>query len=143
MAKKVWTPEARKAFAAKMKAAREAKNPSGRKRIHTQKFDRTVKAVKKSLRKYHRKGNAYAIASARLGEKRSVLKRHRRRNARISGWIVRVDHAGKHYYLTPDKILTTGKSAARTFTMLKAKHAAKKLLRVVPPGSKVYVEGSG
>lgn len=85
MAKKVWTPAARHAFAAKMKAARAAKHRSrhtnpGRKSIHTAKFDRCVTDVKKSLKHYRRRGNAYAICDAKLGERQSFKAGHRRQN---------------------------------------------------------------
>lgn len=51
----------------------------GRRSIHTPKWDRCVKAVRISARRYHRKVNAYAVCSARLGEQGSVKKGHRRK----------------------------------------------------------------
>ncbi len=96
---------------------RRGENP-GRARIHTKKYDRTVRAVKKSLKRYHRKGNAYAIASARLGEKRSILKSHRRKtNARGQYLVgaVRKHGPGPRMYLSHDNLMSSSEAAAARF----------------------------
>jgi hypothetical protein len=103
--KKQWTAAERKAFAAKMKAARAAKR-RGRKsnpgsRVHMKAFDRCVKQVKRSAKKYHRKANAYAVCEASLGEQRSITKRHRRRNTakRITPYFILIaEKGGKRLY---------------------------------------------
>jgi hypothetical protein len=46
------------------------------KKIHTAKFDRTVKAIEKSS---HGSVNPYAVAESRLGYEASILPKHRRR----------------------------------------------------------------
>lgn len=48
-------------------------------RIHTVKFERTKKAIAGSLKKSGKKGNAFAIAESKLGYKKSILKKHRRK----------------------------------------------------------------
>ncbi|MGA9854251.1 MAG: hypothetical protein WBR29_03100 [Gammaproteobacteria bacterium] len=145
MAKKVWTPAARKAFAAKMKAARAAKrsrraNP-GRARVHTKKYDRAVKDIKRSLRKYHRKGNAYAIASASLGEKRSILKRHRRKNAHRAGFVVLAWHTPRKPFYYTGKLLDTRRALAEVFNSYAgATRTAHRIARSVPAGFSVEVK---
>ncbi len=52
----------REEFATRMKAARRAVKRVARK--NPAKFDRCVKGVKRSLKRYRRKGNAYAICTA-------------------------------------------------------------------------------
>ncbi|MGH8399435.1 MAG: hypothetical protein ACRETA_14535, partial [Gammaproteobacteria bacterium] len=133
------------AFAAKMKAARAAHrkrraNP-GRARVHTAKFDRAVKDIKHSLKKYHRRGNAYAIASARLGEKQSILKRHRRKNVKTGGYMIAAWKTQSKVYYYTGELLNTGRQSAKVYRSFRdAKKCAYQLSYAVPSGYNVAVE---
>jgi hypothetical protein len=136
MRKKVWTPEARRAFAEKMRKARErkrGKNP-GRSTVHTAKFDRCVTDVKKSARKYGRKVNAYAVCGAALPHA-GVKKGHRRRqrNLKSIGGAVVVVHMGKRpLYFTHDNLLSTNRTTARVFKHQKdAIYHAHQIVRAI------------
>lgn len=144
--KKVWTPAARKAFAAKMKAARAAArskrrgNP-GRARVHTKKYDHAVEDIKRSLKRYHRKGNAYAIASATLGEKRSILKRHRRKNMKTGGYVIAAWKTQSKVYYYTGELLNTARQSAKVYRSFRdAKKCAYQLSYAVPSGYNVAVE---
>lgn len=124
----------KKAFALKMKRARAAahrrKNPG---RVHTKKFDRCVRKVKR--RASGRTRNAYAVCSATLG-KRAIVKRHRRRNIRRAAtrfFILAVKgkeslyYNGTHfsskrdvrYYVSKEVAKSTAKHLLRTYPVLR------------------------
>jgi hypothetical protein len=145
---KRWTAARRAAFARRMKRARAAKrlrrgNP-GRAKVHTARFDRCVSDVKRSLKKYRRRGNADAICQATLGA-RAIRKSHRRRrhrNARASGPVIEIEIAHRRYYYARSGVLSTSSASARHFASERiADRIARRLLPHLPSGSRVYVAG--
>ena len=147
------TAAEKRAFVARMKAARSKSGTHRwrrrrnvrhrRPKVHTARFDRCVTDVKRSLRKYRRKGNADAICQATLG-KRAILKRHRRRNRRPlpSARVIEVQMGRKIFYYSREGILSTSRAAAHRFASdAAAERIARALAGAVPRGSHVYVAG--
>lgn len=122
MAKKIWTPAARKAFALKMKRARAAK----RRVKNPAKLERCVKAVKK--RKVR---NAYAVCKAVFKRKKRVRRRNAKGYAMRSGhYLVAVRGKTRLYY---DGQNFSHKGSARLYPSIgAAKAIGKGLVRHYP-----------
>jgi hypothetical protein len=108
--------------------------------VHTKKFDRTVRKVKRSLKRRGAKGNAYAIAESTLGEKRSIRKAHRRRNP-SQHFIIGVRTPEGLFYVTRGAgVLTSSHAKANRYaTIGAAQGVGETLARWVPRNYKVAV----
>lgn len=113
------------------RAAELNKNP-GRKAVHTKKFDRCVRKVK---RRSGKRVNAYAVCASRL-PKGGVKKSHRKRQKNlksIAGAVI-VVHTPKHVmYYSRDNLLSSNRTAAKVFqSKAMAASRARQIARLVP-----------
>ena len=100
------------------------KNP-----VHTAKFDRCTRSVKRKSIRSGKGANAYVICSSALGYRESIAPSHRRRNP-VSGFnlIARSNDARRAYY--DGEFFNPSKSSARVFsTAAQAKKAANSLMK--------------
>lgn len=132
-----------KSMSEKLEALNRPTHPNpGRAAVHTKKFDRTVRKVKRSLKRRGAKGNAYAIAESTLGEKRSIRKAHRRRNPSQHFVIGVRKPSGPFFYVPKDhrNVLVKDYARAHRFPNLRSAQAVgQHVARLAPRGYQVGV----